>query len=288
MQQFALRKRWFAATGLVALLLALFWYVPHPTLPARYFGSPPQSDSEASRAILQAAQAIALDPPAAAAFGDRGLVSEKLASWIDETSSLGPRAGLEVHKALEDAVSTLYPFIIHPSHTKDKTPLASLRKRQEPNSRGIVIPVGRDHFRYAVHLIANIREVLGSSLPIEIAYAGDDDLPEDHRLALQSLGDEIFPLDVLSVFSDETLDLRNGGWAVKPFAVLASRFEQTIMLDADTVFMQKPEALLDTHSGYLSTGALLFHDRLLWQNVFKVRAVKSCRLRCRRQCHIVT
>ena len=37
------------------------------------------------------------------------------------------------------------------------------------------------------------------------------------------------------------------------------------------VFLQAPEAILDHHSGYRRTGALLFHDRLLWQGTFKER-----------------
>ena len=37
------------------------------------------------------------------------------------------------------------------------------------------------------------------------------------------------------------------------------------------LFLQAPEAILDHHSGYRRTGALLFHDRLLWQGAFKER-----------------
>ncbi|PHH84449.1 hypothetical protein CDD83_1927 [Cordyceps sp. RAO-2017] len=56
-----------------------------------------------------------------------------------------------------------------------------------------------------------------------------------------------------------------GGWAVKPFAALASRFEQVVALDADVVFLQRPEALF-AHAAFAATGAYLFHDRLIWQH----------------------
>jgi alpha 1,3-mannosyltransferase len=42
-------------------------------------------------------------------------------------------------------------------------------------------------------------------------------------------------------------------------------------LDGDAVFLQKPEVIFDTRTGYLETGVLLFQDRLLWQGGFKER-----------------
>lgn len=67
-------------------------------------------------------------------------------------------------------------------------------------------------------------------------------------------------LDIVAALSDETMNLRNGAWAVKPFAALASRFEQVILVDADAVFVQPPEVLLE-YPGYKETGALFFHER---------------------------
>jgi len=160
----------------------------------------------------------------------------------------------------------------NPLHPLDPTPFTTLRQTFEAGSRGIVIPVGVGQVRYADHLIGNLRDVLGSRLPIQIVYAGDEDLPAKYRDTLISLGENIETMDVLTVFDNTKLELRQSGWAIKPFAVLASKFEQVILMDADAVFMQKPEVILDEHSGYLSTGALFFHDRLLWQNVFKERA----------------
>jgi alpha 1,3-mannosyltransferase len=64
-------------------------------------------------------------------------------------------------------------------------------------------------------------------------------------------------LDVIATLSDEFMDLRHGSWAVKPFAILASQFEQVMLIDADVVFVQPPEVLFD-HAGYRETGALFF------------------------------
>ena len=53
-----------------------------------------------------------------------------------------------------------------------------------------------------------------------------------------------------------------GGWALRPFAILASSFKKVILTDADTVFLQNPELLLE-EPGFKKTGALFYHDRIL-------------------------
>jgi hypothetical protein len=53
-----------------------------------------------------------------------------------------------------------------------------------------------------------------------------------------------------------------GGWALRPFAILASSFRKVILTDADTIFLQDP-ALLFQEDGFLDKGALFYHDRVL-------------------------
>jgi hypothetical protein len=52
-----------------------------------------------------------------------------------------------------------------------------------------------------------------------------------------------------------------GGWALRPFAMLASSFK-VILTDADTIFLRDP-ALLLREQGFLEKGALFYHDRIL-------------------------
>jgi alpha 1,3-mannosyltransferase len=106
-------------------------------------------------------------------------------------------------------------------------------------------------------------------LPIQVAYAGDEDLSLSNRQTLAGLVEDIEFLDVLSVLDNRSMQL-DRSWAIKPFAVLASKYEQVILLDADVVFLQPPESLL-SHTGYQETGTLFFHDRLLWQHAFSER-----------------
>lgn len=48
---------------------------------------------------------------------------------------------------------------------------------------------------------------------------------------------------------------------MKPFAVIASRFQKTILVDADVIFLQKPEIIFDVHAGMETTGSSFHHDR---------------------------
>ena len=72
------------------------------------------------------------------------------------------------------------PFISNPlSHAP--LPFQALRNTYKKGSKGIVISLGKRDFQYACHLIRGLRYGLGSTLPIQIAYAGNDDLPMKYR-----------------------------------------------------------------------------------------------------------
>ncbi|KAL9577320.1 MAG: hypothetical protein Q9212_006437, partial [Teloschistes hypoglaucus] len=212
-------------------------------------------------------------PLASSEFGQMGRRIQILRRWIEARENLyDSSAGLakEFTDSIDKTTSSLFPFLPTPLDGPDDT-LGHLRRRFEKGSKGIVIPTGRKTFRYACHLISNMRDTLNSELPIEIVYAGDSDLPLEYRQFITQLGPNIEATDITQIFDDSTLDLAHGGWAIKPFAALASRFEQLMVLDADAVFLQQPETIFNTHKGYQTTGTLLFHDRLLWQGMFKER-----------------
>lgn len=52
-----------------------------------------------------------------------------------------------------------------------------------------------------------------------------------------------------------------GGWALRPFAVLASSCN-VILTDANTIFLQDPTLLL-SEPGFIDKGALFYRDRVL-------------------------
>lgn len=204
-------------------------------------------------------------------FGERGQRALALKKWLSLSARLGGAARKRVEDAAELAAPSIFPFLANPPDGS-QTPLRSLRNRYIPGSRGIVVPAGEKNLRMACHLVASLLHTHDTALPIEIAYAGDADLSPEKR----ELMAELFPdsdvrfLDVLSVFNDATLDLARGGWAIKPFAVLASSFSEVILADADTVFLQPPEVLF-AQPGYVAKGALFFHDRLIDKGRYKGR-----------------
>lgn len=205
-------------------------------------------------------------------FGELGRRAQRLRNWLASAEST-PSAyeRIRLLRAVEAAAPSLFPFLQHSSRDAGSgTPLADLRASFGPGTQGIVLPTGSGTLRFAYHLIGSLRELLRCTLPIEVAYTGDEDLPPADRNRLELRFDDIRFLDVLKVFDDETLDLGGGGWAIKAFAALGSSFEEVILVDADAVFIQQPESLL-TQEAYVENGALLFHDRLLWKDSYKAR-----------------
>ena len=134
-------------------------------------------------------------------------------------------------------------------------------KKDHKGATGIVICAGSSNLIYAIHLVLSLRNILKSQLPIQIAYAGDNDLSFADRVNITNLGPDIEALNLLDYFDEEIAGLQNGGWAMKPFAMLASRFQKTIVLDADAMFVRSPDDLFDTEPGLIQTGTLFWHDR---------------------------
>ncbi|KAK4946415.1 hypothetical protein LTR10_014614 [Elasticomyces elasticus] len=126
---------------------------------------------------------------------------------------------------------------------------------------GIVLCVGEKNAWEAGHLIVTLRNVLRSKLPVEVAYGGDEDLSPRTRAFLQSLGSNLHFIDLAAIYDDNLVGL--SGWAMKPFALLASRFARTILVDADVVFFSKPDNAFDEHSSLRETGTLFYHDRCI-------------------------
>ncbi|KAI1990480.1 hypothetical protein LOZ53_001689 [Ophidiomyces ophidiicola] len=204
-------------------------------------------------------------PLSSSAFGELGRRTQILEKWI-RLSSISRDTVLST--SIEKFALSLFPFLRLPH---DSRPLSSLLKRPEKGSKGIVIPVSTSYFRFGCHLVGSIRNVLKSQIPIEIAYAGDLDLPPKYRQFLSSLDSGIYFVDVTTYFDNDFIGFSTGAWAIKPFAVLASRFEQVMLMDSDSVLLQRPEVVFEKHNGFKETGALLFHDRLLFQNAFPER-----------------
>ncbi|KAI1613744.1 mannosyltransferase putative-domain-containing protein [Exophiala viscosa] len=266
-----------AFAGFAILFLLSLWSLEWP---AQSFDLYAYVQDPAEKAAFEAhyASAVAVadqyraNPVDKSQFGEMGTRLKTIRGWIEQTGN-AHRTRDQKEKwttLIEEVAGSMLPFIQSPN-SSSITPLKSLRSSFVRGTKGLVITTGKKRFRYACHLVSSLRQVLKSRLPIQIAYSGEDDLPEEYRDFITGLESDVSTFDVTTVFNDSTLDLGWGGWAVKAFAVLGSTFEQAILLDADDVFFQPPEAIFDEDPQYLETGTLLFHDRLLWQGAFKER-----------------
>ncbi|KAL6635796.1 mannosyltransferase putative-domain-containing protein [Neocallimastix sp. 'constans'] len=129
------------------------------------------------------------------------------------------------------------------------------------NGRGIVICTGNYHFKYARSTIDILRNVLNTELPIEVFYNGERDLSLENRNLLINEFENIYLSDITNYFDNNIVNI--SGWAIKPFSILASRFEEVILMDADALFLRDPIELFK-EKGYQEKGTLFFRDRTLF------------------------
>lgn len=131
----------------------------------------------------------------------------------------------------------------------------------ESKGAGLIFCVGNDQFYHAATTIRSVRETFKSNIPIEVFYINENDLSEVKRQYLETEFSNLKTVD-LSQYIDNTWT-QFGGWAMKPFAIVASSFSQVILSDADVFFFKKPESFLED-AGFKKTGALFFYDRTLF------------------------
>jgi len=147
----------------------------------------------------------------------------------------------------------LYPWL----YEKFTSPTELLRSFK---GKGIVICTGSYHYRFAKSTIDTLRNIIKTDLPIEVFYVGESDLSSAHRKDLESY-DHVYCTDIKKFFDNDIIFIQ--GWAVKPFSILASRFEEVILIDADATYIRDPAHWFDDE-GYKKSGALFFKDRTLY------------------------
>ncbi|KAF9207897.1 hypothetical protein BGZ59_010907 [Podila verticillata] len=120
---------------------------------------------------------------------------------------------------------------------------------------GYVLCAGDGQLSYLVTSIQSIREVFKSNMPIQVFYAGDQDLSPSRQEYIRKITGNIEVIDITLIFDNGYLQLQ--GWAIKSFALLASKFENAMVIDADD-----PSELFDGPA-FKEVGALFFYDRTL-------------------------
>lgn len=123
--------------------------------------------------------------------------------------------------------------------------------------RGIVICAGGARlFTCAWVAIGLLRRHLACTLPIEVWHLGPEEMGPPMRGLLEELG--VQPVDALEVAKRHRLE-RLGGWELKPYALMHSRFCEVLLLDADNVPVRDPSFLFERPE-FRDTGALFWPD----------------------------
>jgi len=154
-------------------------------------------------------------------------------------------------KLLATVHQSLYPWVYGNRYKNFSDLISSF------NGRGIVICTGDRHYNLVRSSIDIFRNVLNCTLPIEIFYIGYKDISTEHIDELLSIPD-VYVNDIKTYFDNDIVNI--GGWAVKSFALLASRFEEAILMDADAAYIRNPETLFEDQ-GYKELGTVYFRDR---------------------------
>jgi|UniRef100_K3W5Z2 hypothetical protein len=152
--------------------------------------------------------------------------------------------------------------------------------------RGIVLPLFDDIAYLGMAMLLELR-AFDEDVPIEIPHCGDDLAPElASRLEHMDLLVRVYDVcaqaaAATSVFNASQrlfceraaqCERQLRGSPTKVLAVVFSRFEQVLLLDANTLFFQNPMALWD-HDKYTRTGTLFFHDRVSDDRAFLAKRV---------------
>ncbi|KAF9545782.1 hypothetical protein EC957_010530 [Mortierella hygrophila] len=136
----------------------------------------------------------------------------------------------------------------------------SMSLHESFHGRGFVFCGGDKQFQMMVTSIQYFRLKLHSQLPIQVFHMGENDLSPKRQEHIRQMINDIEVLDITYHLDNGYLKLK--GWAIKPFVILASKFEEAIFIDADAYFLRTPEMLFGD-PGYLATGALFFYDRTI-------------------------
>lgn len=152
----------------------------------------------------------------------------------------------------------------------------ALQETQEP--RGIVLPLYDKIAALGLSLILELR-AMDVDLPIEIPYCGDLDSKLRDLISRKDPLVRIYDVCEQAANAKTAQDVplfcnnlrhchrKFRSFDIKLVAVVFSRFEEFMLMDADTLYFQSPMPLWEL-TKYKQTGTLFFHDRISFESMF--------------------
>ena len=200
--------------------------------------------------------------PGAALIRKQALAVEPLMEQKKASQASAPTVEAQVKALLKKSGSL--------SANQTSALLAAAQQEDEARGgkrRGIVMTVSRYTALAAIQTISVLRELHGCLLPIEIYHHTDDELPTALVDLFKSLGRvSVFDIDTLPLFTAELEDDAGNypglkeTWERQSLALLASSFQEILIVDPQVVFLQDP-ALLFSHPTFSSSGTLFFRSK---------------------------
>ncbi|KAI9919185.1 hypothetical protein PsorP6_012068 [Peronosclerospora sorghi] len=207
------------------------------------------------------------------------ILSDMLVTWQQLLTLKGPSTwpslSLSTRGASRASVATLHAlrYTAFSSMDSSQVQLLYTLTRRTTETRGIVVPLNSATASQGLSLVMELRS-LGVTLPVEIPHCGDLDQKWITSISKKEkeLG-RLYVYDVCkmafmektrnqSIFCD-TLEACYDRFRTHDLTVLAvifSRFEELLLLGANTLLLQSPMSLWET-SKY-QTGTLFFNDRV--------------------------
>ncbi|KUJ08179.1 family 71 glycosyltransferase [Mollisia scopiformis] len=129
------------------------------------------------------------------------------------------------------------------------------------NGRGIVIVAGNGKSLKRVRVILRQLKSLGSRLPIELHYWGDE-FPTKAQKEMSTLWPSMYFNDLSSssnILKSSNDNFFHINYQLKTVAVMNSRFAEPLLLDSDNIPIIDPESLFDSDT-YKEFGTLFWPD----------------------------
>lgn len=164
------------------------------------------------------------------------------------------------------------------SKTQFVMSLYKVSQQQPHEPRGIVLPLYNHIAKLGMSLILELR-ARGVDLPIEIPHC--DDLDQKYQYEIFKRDPLVRIYDVCEVAVEARTDSgkplfcenryhcyqRFRGFDIKIISVVLSRFQEVMLMDADTLYFRSPTALWESEQ-YKNTGTFFFHDRIGQEQTF--------------------
>jgi hypothetical protein len=124
------------------------------------------------------------------------------------------------------------------------------------DGRGLVICAGGAKYLPCAWVCLNMLRRHGCKLPVELWHLGEAELPTSIKSLMEPLNTTcVDAFEIRRQFPIRHL----GGWELKPFAMLYSRFREVLLIDADNVVTRDPSFLFETPQ-FQKTGAVFWPD----------------------------